>query len=202
MDSDQVPLRVAGPGDVPAVVATLTEAFFADPLWAWAFADPQRRHEQYTRWWRLYVDGAMRYGTVFLTPGAGSVAVWIPPGGAELAPAQADALPAVIAELAGEYADRVGAACDALDAHHPDSADFWYLTLLATRCDQRGTGLGMALLRRCLADIDILGRPAYLESSNPANNARYGRCGFQARATFTIGAAGPEVTTMWRPAGG
>jgi hypothetical protein len=58
----------------------------------------------------------------------------------------------------------------------------------------------MGLLRKTLARIDALGAPAYLESSNPANNERYESVGFQRRDEFTLPADGPLVTTMWRPA--
>jgi hypothetical protein len=48
--------------------------------------------------------------------------------------------------------------------------------------------------------IDAEGLPAYLESSNPANNDRYGGVGFQAVGEFAYPGGGPVVTTMWRPA--
>ena len=56
----------------------------------------------------------------------------------------------------------------------------------------------MALLADNLARIDAEGRPAYLESTNPANLERYRSFGFADRGTFTLGDDGPAVTTMWR----
>ena len=38
-----VPARLAGPADIEAIVATLTTAFFDDPLWGPAFPDVERR---------------------------------------------------------------------------------------------------------------------------------------------------------------
>jgi hypothetical protein len=40
--------------------------------------------------------------------------------------------------------------------------------------------------------------PAYLESSNPANNDRYARVGFEPVGEFSYPGNGPLVTTMWR----
>ncbi|WP_434593960.1 hypothetical protein [Streptomyces sp. A5-4] len=57
----------------------------------------------------------------------------------------------------------------------------------------------MGLLAESLVRIDAHGAPAYLESSNPANIARYESAGFTARDEITT-ATGHVVTTMWRPA--
>ncbi len=58
----------------------------------------------------------------------------------------------------------------------------------------------MALLEHDLALIDRDGCPAYLESSNPANNHRYAGVGFEAVGEFSSPGGGQVVTTMWRPA--
>ena len=42
--------------------------------------------------------------------------------------------------------------------------------------------------------------PAYLESSNPANNARYEGVGFEVVGEFSAPNNGPVVTTIWRTA--
>jgi predicted GNAT family acetyltransferase len=57
----------------------------------------------------------------------------------------------------------------------------------------------MRLLAENLALIDEEHHAAYLESSNPANNGRYARVGFERVGEFTY-PDGPVVTTMWRPA--
>ncbi len=40
--------------------------------------------------------------------------------------------------------------------------------------------------------------PAYLESSNPANNARYERVGFERIGSFSTPDGSQTVATMWR----
>jgi hypothetical protein len=87
---------------------------------------------------------------------AGDVAaasVWIPPGGEELT-----------AEEEGQVE---------FERSHPRAEEHSYLSLLGTaeRCRRRG--LGMALPAENLRSIDEEGAPAYLESSNPANDDRY-----------------------------
>ncbi|MER8188663.1 GNAT family N-acetyltransferase [Kitasatospora sp. NPDC094015] len=193
------PARVAGPEDIDAVVATMTTAFFEDPLWGPAFPDPDRRAEQAAVLWRLYVTSALRYPWLLVTPGVESAASWIPPGGTELTAAEDDGLEALLTEAAGAaVAGPIMRICEQLEAAHPTEPHF-YLSLLATHDMHRGKGLGMGLLAESLARIDALGAPAYLESSNPANLPRYQRAGFEPRERLTT-AGGPVVTTMWRPA--
>lgn len=84
-----------------------------------------------------------------------------------------------------------------LEAALPEGP-YFYLTLLGVHERHRGHGIGMHLLKESLGRIDTLGAPAYLESSNPVNIARYTSAGFTPRDEIEI-ATGHVVTTMWRP---
>jgi len=88
------------------------------------------------------------------------------------------------------------------EAAHPHDEPHYYLSLFATRPESRGRGIGMALLREDLAAYDAEGVPTYLESSNPANDARYAAVGYRAVGRFEHSSTGAPVTTMWRPVGG
>jgi hypothetical protein len=57
----------------------------------------------------------------------------------------------------------------------------------------------LSLLAETLTRVDALGGAAYLESTNPVNDARYRSVGFGPRAEITM-PGGQVVTTMWRPA--
>lgn len=192
-----VPAQVATREDIDGVVETMTTAFFHDPLWGPAFPDEQQRAVQAAAMWRLYVTSALRYPWTLVTPGVEAAAVWIPPNGTELTPQEESGLEDLLAQSAGtEAAKAILAIYDQLETAHPAEPCF-YLTLLGVHDDHRGKGLGMGLLAESLTRIDTLGAPAYLESSNPANIARYERVGFTPRDTLTI-ATGHVVTTMWR----
>ncbi|MFD8810600.1 GNAT family N-acetyltransferase [Streptomyces sp. NPDC059627] len=194
-----VPARTATPADTDAIVDALTTAFFHDPLWGPAFPDERQRAAQAAAMWRLYVTSALRYPWTLVTPGAEAAAVWIPPGGTELTDQEEDGLPDLLTGAAGaEVAKSILTIYGQLEAAHPEEPCF-YLSLLGVHDGHRGKGLGMGLLAESLARIDALGAPAYLESSNPANIARYQSVGFTARDEITI-ATGHIVTTMWRPA--
>ncbi|MGA7397723.1 MAG: GNAT family N-acetyltransferase [Solirubrobacterales bacterium] len=191
-------IRVAAAGDIDRVTEILVGAFYRDPTWSWAFPDDDRRREQHRSLWRLMVEGAMRYPTVWLNADATATAVWIPPGGSEMSPAQEAALKPLVSDLLGEGADRVNDAFDRFEQAHPDGPEYYYLTLLGTDPLRRGRGLGLGLLEESLKVIDREQKPAYLEASNEVNVPLYARYGFEVAGSFQLPEDGPEVTTMWR----
>jgi GNAT superfamily N-acetyltransferase len=199
------PVRV-GPDQgelVDRAVEVLAGAFFADPLWGWAFPDPTRRLGQHRVLWRLFVEGAVRHSWVWLDAARAATAVWIPPGASELSPDQEARFEALVVEQAGPDADRVLGAFALLEAAHPHHAPHFYLSLLGTAPDRRGHGYGLALLAETLRHIDDLGAAAYLEASNLANVPLYARYGFAPLGRVHFPDGGPDVVTMWRePAGG
>jgi len=195
--SDVCP-RLATEADAAAIVATLSGAFDADPLWSWAFPDNDKRPAQYRTFFGLFVESAIPNGWVWTTNQAAAVAVWTPPGRSELSEkAEAKVEPFLTAEL-GLHAKPVLQVFESFASACPENQDFYYLSLLGTRPDHRGRGLGMSLLAANLTQIDAESMPAYLESSNPANNARYGRLGFRPRTEFSTPEGRHTVTTMWR----
>ena len=190
--------RRADRADSAGMAATLAGAFFHDPVWGWAFSDAARRTAQHEAWFRLELDSALAHRWVWTTPGHEAVALWIPPGQPELTDADIAELRTLLHETTGERAELILEVMDCFDAAHPDGPDHFYLSLLGTHPDHRGAGVGMRLLADTLAHVDAAGAPAYLESTNPANLARYASVGFEILTTFDLPHGGPTVTTMWR----
>jgi GNAT superfamily N-acetyltransferase len=188
--------RVASDADLEGVVETLTAAFAEDPLWGWAFPD----FDDLREWWRFYVTSALRYPWVWVVDDFAAASVWIPPNGIELTPEEEGQIPDRLAELAGPRAPEVLRLLERFDDGHPTDRPHYYLSLLGTRPDRRGEGLGMALLEENLRLIDTEGAHAYLESSNPANIPRYEKRGFRPIATFDRPDGGVSATRMWRDA--
>lgn len=193
-------MRSATRTELDGLTETISRAFHDDPTWSWAFPDEARREEQYAVFWRFMIEGALRYPWVLRTAGYEAVAVWIPPGGTELAEADEERLEPLLETLVGSWAAEVMELFARFDAAHPDGPPHYYLSLLGTHPDHRGRGIGISLLSESLDRIDAEHAPAYLESSNPANNHRYERLGFQAVGSFTPpgGESRSPVTTMWR----
>jgi GNAT superfamily N-acetyltransferase len=194
-----VEARVATAADLEALTETMARAFHSDPVWAWAFPDPERRLAQHRAVWGLMIGAAIPHGSVWTLPGAAAAAVWIPPGVPELSAADEERLDSLVGEMLGPGAARVRDSFERFERAHPsDRGDHCYLSLLGTDPDHAGQGLGMGLLAANLARLDALGTAAYLESSNSANDARYERLGFMRCGCFELGEDGPRVTQMWR----
>jgi ribosomal protein S18 acetylase RimI-like enzyme len=195
-----VTARVATEDDLPAVADTLSLAFCEDPVWAWAFQEPDGRLERLRAVWAFFVRSALDSGWVWLTEGCSAAAVWIPPGRGELRPDEEEPLRRLLEEQLGDGAARVLDTQERFEAAHPHDEDHFYLTMLGTHPDHRGRGIGMALLGETLERIDAEGSPAFLESTNPANDHRYEGVGFRRCGEFELGEDGPVVTQMWREA--
>jgi GNAT superfamily N-acetyltransferase len=74
----------------------------------------------------------------------------------------------------------------------------WYLAFIGSDPTVRGTGFGQALMRSRLDRCDAEGAPAYLENSNPANEAYYMRFGFETSGEIKLPAGAPPLVPMWR----
>ncbi len=188
------PVRVAGRADLDALTDAMWSAFREDPLWRWAFPD----HLKLKPWWRMLIGSALRYPWVFVAGDFMAVSVWIPPDGHELTGQEEEQVAPLMDELAGSRGPELVDLLERFDASHPKHPPHFYLTLLGTRPEHRGGGVGVGLLAENLARIDGLGMPAYLESSNPANQARYERLGFEQIGEFSTPDASRVVATMWR----
>jgi GNAT superfamily N-acetyltransferase len=186
--------RIATDLDLDGLTSTLTAAFRTDPLWSWAFPEPA----DLAVLWRLYISSALRYPCVWVSGDHAAVSVWIPPNGTELTEEEESRIPSLLGRLAGARAAEVLELLGRFEANHPRDAPHYYLSLLGTHPDQRGRGLGMGLLAENLTGVDAEGMPAFLESSNPANNHRYERLGFRQIGEFTTPDRTRTVATMWR----
>jgi GNAT superfamily N-acetyltransferase len=196
----QLAVRHASAADLGRASEIVSLAFANDPLWGHAMALPDGDTAHHVEFWRLFVQGALRYPWTWLTSGGEAISIWIPPGGTEMTPEQAQRLEELAIGRLGTAADDYLELVSRFDAAHPRAEPHYYLSLLGTHPEHRGKGIGMRLLAHDLELIDAEHLPAYLESSNPVNNHRYASVGFEPRGEFCYPGGGPVVTTMWRPA--
>lgn len=194
MSPQALQMRVATEADLDGATATLTAAFRNDPLWSWAFPDP----DDLAIWWRFCIGSALRYPCVWVLGDYAAVSVWIPPDGTELTEREEARTESLMRELVGRRAGDVIELLGRFEACHPRERPHYYLSLLGTHPHYGGRGLGMGLLAENLASIDVQGAPAYLESSNPSNTPRYERVGFRRIAEFTTPDEQRTVAGMWR----
>ncbi len=186
--------RVATDKDLDGLAVTLTAAFATDPLWSWAFPEPA----DLAVWWRFMIKSALRYPWVWVSGDYLAASVWIPPDGSEFTEDEEARVEPILNELVGPRAGDLLELLERFETSHPRDRPHYYLSLLGTHPDHRGRGLGMGLLAQNLAVIDAEGIPAFLESSNPDNNRRYERLGFEQVGEFTTPDETRTVATMWR----
>lgn len=191
--------RLAQTSDLEYVIETLAQGFVDDPLWGvWALPDVVGRVDALRAHWTTFVLAGMKYDGVIMSPGGEAVALWVPPGVPEMDEADEESILTATPTLFGDRAPLLFEVYEMFAQGRPLEPANWLLSLLATSPAHRGKGAGMQLVEDFLARVDAEQVPAYLESTNPANLARYGRAGFVRLAEFTA-PDGPTVTTMWRP---
>jgi len=192
--------RAGTPAELDAIGRCLSGAFFDDPVWGhWAFPATAARAAGLPQLLRFWAEAAIGRPWVRVTDEIEAAAVWIPPGVAELTDRQEIQFEELVDQLFGDRAGELNELFSQFDAHHPSDEPHYYLSLWGTHRDHTGQGVGTALLKECLAQIDAEGMPAYLESTNPANLPRYEALGFRPRSEFGP-PGGPVITTMWRAA--
>jgi GNAT superfamily N-acetyltransferase len=187
--------RRATPADLDRMAATLWSAFGEDPLWTWAFPGARKLDA----WWRFLAGSSLRHRETWVAGDFEAVSVWIPPGEKELTESDEARVEPLLRELLGPRSEQVMELLERFEESHPkDLPPHHYLSLLGTHADYRGRGIGMRLLAENLACIDEQRLPAYLESSNPANEARYERVGFERIGNFETPDGSRTVAMMWR----
>jgi ribosomal protein S18 acetylase RimI-like enzyme len=84
-----------------------------------------------------------------------------------------------------------------IEAAHPEEPHR-HLGFIGVDPAHQGSGFGGALLTSMTNECDDAGISAYLESSNPANDALYHRFGFESRGHIPLPKGAPPITAMWR----
>ncbi|MGW1840530.1 GNAT family N-acetyltransferase [Streptomyces sp. BBFR2] len=189
------PPLTATPDDAPLISRTLVRAFDDDPMMRWFFPDDATREASLGRYFTTLFTRQYVHAGVCEHTGA-AVSFWVPPEAQDRAVPDA----ATIAELTAILGDRAGLFGEAVEAAaaYTPAEPHWSLALLGADPAVQGQGHGAALLRSGLAKADAAGRPAYLESSKPANLPVYEHFGFTVRDELRLPGGGPVLWTMWR----
>jgi GNAT superfamily N-acetyltransferase len=192
-------VRAAEERDRAAAVATLVEAFVADPMIRYLAPEdtdyPTFAEAFFGCLFDLRAHGG---GEVRVTDDVSAVSLWNPPGGNRLGAGHVDAMfdehVSPLLDAAGH--ERMRLFDETLTTIHPHEPH-WYLGVVGVRRERRGQGLGGAVIRAILDDPIAMGLPAYLVTATERNLAIYGRLGFDVVAETDIH-GGPHIRGMWR----
>ena len=111
--------RRASLADCDVVTKITTLAFANDPLWSHALTRADGSTEHHARFWRLFIQGALRYPWVWLTTGGEATSIWIPPGGTEMSEEQEDQLTQLANQCLGPASDDYVELLTRFDTAHP-----------------------------------------------------------------------------------
>lgn len=190
----QPDIRPAAASESDKVMATLTLAFQADPVFRYWLPTPSDYLTWFPRFAYAMGERGFAHGTATVLGEFDACALWLPPG-VEPDPAQMAGV-----DMPGdEQTAKTGAELRAAMAQHHPSAPHWYLWMIGVDPRFQGKGMGSALLKHMLQRIDREGADAYLESSDPRNVPLYQRHGFEVTAVIQVRDV-PPITPMFRPA--
>jgi GNAT superfamily N-acetyltransferase len=197
----EIDVRPARKADVRELAGVLGRAFYEDPVMMWMLPDNNARAKglptafaSMTRHHFLARGGsevASRGGVI------GAAALWDPPGQWQTTRREGWLMkPAFLRAFRSRVAvtDRL---LQLMREHHPEEPH-WYLMVLGSDPTVRGGGFGRAVMQSRLDRCDAEGVPAYLENSNPKNEAFYLRCGFEVTGEIKLPDDGPSMWPMWR----
>jgi GNAT superfamily N-acetyltransferase len=190
---------LAARGEAAVLGEVLADAFADDPVFRWLSPPGVPNRERRLRTFFTSMSRSyLRLGKpCYLAGDASAGSLWATPG--------KWALP--VREMAIEAAPQTRAFRGRLpralrtqlqvEGMHPKDPH-WYLGYLGARQTHQGQGLGSALLRAVLSQVDSAGLPAYLESSNERNLSLYQRHGFEVVGEHLALGRGPTIWRMWR----
>lgn len=196
---DDIAIRAATRSDRNDVVSSLASAFAADPMLGWMTRSSHPPAGRLQLFFETIVDGELQKGAqMTYVAGAGAGAsVWRDVG--DKGPSNTEMLKSTPA-FVWVFRSGLGRTLrlvTAVEKVHPEEPHA-YLFFVGVHQDRRGQGLGAALLAPVLERCDREEIPAYLENSNPANEAFYARLGFAQRGKISLPKGAPPLMPMWR----
>jgi ribosomal protein S18 acetylase RimI-like enzyme len=191
---DAVEIRTATAADREALFQTLLLAFSTDPCVRYAFATPQGFMAGFPAFSMGMGGGALEHDAAFVTADLDAAALWLPPG----VESDGEAIGAAIGELPVEKQMVLGQVVEQMSQFHPQEPH-GYLAMVGADPARQGRGLGSALIKHGLRQVDAQGLPAYLESSHPRNVPLYERHGFEVMGVIQPDDF-PPLIPMLRPA--
>ncbi len=191
------------PGDAEALADSLARAFTDDPGFRHVLPDPSDRTERLRTFFETELRAiALPRGLVWTTEERAGAAFWATPDAWRV---PVTTMLREVPPMARVFGGRLPLALWSrlrMEARHPREPAHWYLAVMGVAPEWQGRGLGTALMRPGLDEIDAASLSAYLESSTPRSRAMYERHGFAVTRVMHLPLGGPPVWLMWRDARG
>lgn len=191
-------VRKASASDVSTVASIVASAFANDPVFTWMLGSRGDREQRLTPFLTSLVkNNVAKPDHEIYIAGSDGAAIWYGIDKWKVPPFDLVRSAPALARTFGRRLPMALRGLSAMEGVHPTEPHF-YLEFLATRPDRQGSGVGSAVIEVMLERCDAEGVPAYLENSNPRNEAFYARHGFVPRRPIPLGAGAPPLVPMWR----
>ena len=179
--------RIADRSEKEEVLSGLTLGFSADPFMRWLYPEPDAFLKHFPRVMNFFGGRSFDHGAAFRNDDCTAAVLWLPP---DVHPDENNLIACFEETVAPEKHAALFATFEQMDKFHP-AAPCWHLAFIAVDPSRQGKGMGSALLQASLEQCDVDQRPAYLESTNPANLSLYKRFGFEQTGLIETGDAPP-----------
>lgn len=193
-------IRLAAPGEVPALAGVLARAFRGDPMVTWPLVTPEDLPARIRATFEAVDTPFAREGWMHTAADGLGVMTLLPPGSS----AREEALAAEAAPVTAALAPDSGARYDSfwawIFAMLPDEPR-WLLDQLAVEPAAQGRGIAGSLVRHAIARAEADGLPLVLETGNERNLAFYARHGFRVVAEVDAPGGGPHIWFLRRDPG-
>jgi GNAT superfamily N-acetyltransferase len=180
------------------MVEALVAAFLDDPVMIWLFGAAERKVARGCT--HLFLaDGRrhLRHQHVYTAEDFAGASYWDPPNRWKSTWQDTLRLFPTMVTAVGRRIPRSIQGFARIEAVHNRYPAHYYLSLLGTRPERQGEGVGSALVQPVLDICDRDGVGAYLESSKAANIPFYERHGFRVDEEIEL-PDGPSLWAMWR----
>jgi GNAT superfamily N-acetyltransferase len=174
---------------VPDLAELLGRAFVDDPMIAWPFGAD--RLDLVTEFFRVFDEGIAANGWLWEAGDGDGVAAWIPPG----SETEMMDIDRALRHLLEGAQQRHGELWEWIAERFPNEP-FWYLDHIAVEAEERGSGIGTALIEHGLAFARRDRVTAFLETGRPENVPYYERRGFRTYLDEDAPNGGPHIWFM------
>lgn len=188
--------KVSDRSEEDQVLSGLALGFAADPFMRWLYPEPDAFLKHLPRAMSFFGGRAFDHRSAYRNDNCTAVVLWLPP---EVHPDEGNLVAYLEETVAPEKHDALFATFEQMDKFHPLDP-CWHLAFIAVDPSRQGKGLGSSLLKRTLEACDADQKPAYLESTNPANLTLYRRFGFEQIGLIETNDAPPLFPMLRMPA--
>ncbi|MCL2559468.1 MAG: GNAT family N-acetyltransferase [Turicibacter sp.] len=184
--------------EIEKIASFIAGGYEEDVFFKWCVNHDDNQHQIVTEYYKIYLGakGCVAHVAEDETGEVVGATVWLPHDVDE-------SIYDDINKVVAAHADHFQEVADKSHANEPTDTPFYQLVAVVTKKEFQGQGIGGALLKHHLDQLDERGIPTYLEASTPYyGGGVYGKFGYRYFGVLMKFAEGIILYPLYRPAGG